>query len=365
MAAGWRRFLSYLAYVGGFGKVYPETVSLLVGYRCNLSCPMCGQWGERGSFRAMGKEGIERELTLQDVGSIVTQVRRWKPAVTFFGGEPLMNRDIIAMILSAKEAGLRVNVITNGTLLGKMAAEIVRAGIDEVIVSLDGPEEVHDRMRGRAGTYARVVRGIESVAREKRENGRRKPVVNVNATIWEENHGCLSRLVPLAAGLGASTLTFHHPTFLGGEEWAIHERIMRESYGVCRSDFDGFVREAPPRVSAQRLIEEKRRAEALADGVRVSFYPNFTEDEIRRYYANDRFAHASYAARCLSPWMAAYVFPNGDLGPCLSLGVRFGNIHEEAIEKILGGSAARRFRRDLKERGMFPACARCTELCRF
>jgi radical SAM protein with 4Fe4S-binding SPASM domain len=326
---------------------------------------MCGQWGERGSFRAMGHDGRGPELSREDVRQVVAQVGRWKPAVTFFGGEPLMNPEIIEMVRCVKGAGLRANVITNGTLLGKMSADLVQSGIDEVIVSLDGPQDVHDRMRGRAGTYERVTQGIECLAREKRNAGRAKPVINVNATIWEGNHGRLSELVPRAARLGVSTLTFHHPTFLGRDDYGEHERLIKELYGVVCCDFTGFVREEPPAIDVDLLLEEKQRAERLENGIKVSFYPNYTEREIREYYTDIRFSPRSYPVRCLSPWMVVYVFPNGDLRPCLSLGVTFGNIHEDSIERMLNGERARKFRQDLKARGMFPACARCTELCRF
>lgn len=364
VAAGWRRFLSYLSYLGA-GKVRPETVSILAGYRCNLACPMCGQWGERGAFRAMEEAQREPRLGMDDVKIIVDAVAAWKPAVTFFGGEPLLNPDILGMIRCVKHAGLRANVITNGTLLGRMAAPLVESGIDEVIVSLDGPEDVHDRMRGRTGTYEKAARGIESLGRERRHAGKGKPVVNVNATIWEENHGRLSELVPRAADLGIATLTFHHPTFLGEDEYGAHERLLARLFGTGPSDFAGFVREAPPQVDVDRLLAEKRKVERLENGVRISFYPNFTDEEIRRYYTDIRFSCRSYPARCLSPWMAVYVFPDGELRPCLSLGVSFGNIRSHSIGEMLDGEAARAFRQELKARRMFPACARCTELHRF
>ncbi len=363
--SGRRRLSSYLAYLGDTGRVRPETVSILVGYRCNLSCAMCGQWGERGSFREKGERERRREITLDTVRRIVGQVSAWKPAVTLFGGEPLLASGIIPMIRCITEAGLRCNMITNGTLLGEVAGELVGVGLDEVIVSLDGPEEVHDRMRGRDRAFETATGGIRLLEEEKRAAGSRKPVVNINATIWEENAARLSELVPIARGLGAATLTFHHPIFIGREDMEKHREVVGSLYGVSRSDFDGFVREHPPRIDVDLLLGEKQQAEAASDGVKVSFYPNYTDEEVRDYYRDVGFRTRTYSGRCRSPWMSVYIFPNGDVRPCLSLGVSYGNIEDAPFEEILDGEEARRFRQDLKRRGMFPACARCTELCRF
>jgi len=365
LTSGKRRFLSYLTYSRGKGRVYPETVSILVGYRCNLACPMCGQWGERGSFKEMGRKECRAELTVRDVGSIVEQIAHWKPAVTLFGGEPLMNPCIVDMIKCIKRAGLRCNMITNGTLIGKWSEELVRSGIDELIVSLDGPGEVHDRMRGKQGTFDRLVGGLEALNNAKRKLKSRKPVVNINTTIWEDNAPHLHELMPLAGRLGARTVTFHHPIFIGENDMKLHTEMMDRLFGVTCSDFQGFVRDEPPGVDADLLIAERNRIESLNNGVKAAFYPNYTDDEIRRYYSELSYTPESYSGRCLSPWMVMYVFPDGELRPCLSLGVTFGNMFEAPIEDILQGPAAERFRGDLKKRGMFPACSRCTELCRF
>ncbi|MFQ6103592.1 MAG: radical SAM/SPASM domain-containing protein [Candidatus Glassbacteria bacterium] len=365
IAAGRRRFFSYLSYVRGEGRVYPETVSILVGYRCNLACSMCGQWGERGSFREMEGNIRAMELSARDVNSVVCQVADWRPAVTLFGGEPLLHREIVDMIQIVKRARLRCNIITNGTLLWKMAEDLVGSGIDEIIVSLDGPREVHDRIRGKPGTFGRVIRGVGLLNEEKKKAGKRRPVVNINTTIWEGNAERLHELIPVARRLEVSSVTFHHPIFIGKSDMRRHKQLLQELYGVCPSDFQGFVRDAPPRIDVDLLINEKDMISSMKNGVKVAFYPNYTDDEIRRYYSDLHYKPDSYKSRCLSPWMVLYIFPNGDVRPCLSLGVTFGNMHEDSIEAIIEGPAAKRFRKDLKERGMFPACSRCTELYRF
>ena len=326
---------------------------------------MCGQWGERGVFKNLEENCQRLELGPADVRRIIDQVAHWKPAVTLFGGEPLVNPGIIEMISSVKEAGLRCNMITNGILIGRMARDLVRSGIDELIVSLDGLGEVHDLMRGKPGTYQKVHHGLEQLIVEKLRVGNKHPIVNINTTIWEGNAGHIAQLVPVAGKLGVSTITFHHPIFVGREDMDRQRALLEKLYGVKNSDFEGFVRETPPQIDVERLLREKNKIEHLHDGVKAVFYPNYTEREIRRYYTNLEYTPDSYKSKCVSPWMVTYVFPNGDLRPCLSLGVTLGNVFETPIEEILQGEAAKYFRCDLKERGVFPACSRCTELYRF
>jgi len=141
----------------------PETVSLLLTYACNLRCAMCGQWGEGGSSKYYTPEILSRRLSLSDIEAVVKDLSRraiLPPAVTLFGGEPLLFSDIIGVISLIKKAGMRVNIITNGTLLPRHARDIVAAGLDEIIFSLDGPPPVHDRVRGREGVFEEARAGF-------------------------------------------------------------------------------------------------------------------------------------------------------------------------------------------------------------
>jgi radical SAM protein with 4Fe4S-binding SPASM domain len=127
------------------------------------------------------------------------------------------------------------------------------------------------------------------------------------------------------------------------------------------TDWEGFVQDELPSIDPERLIKNLREVESQG----ASIYPNFTDDEVRQYYTNFEFTPTSYPQRCMSPWMVAYIFPDGSVRPCLSQGVSLGNIGEKPFRQIWNGEAYRRYRGEVKERGMFDACIRCTELYRF
>jgi radical SAM protein with 4Fe4S-binding SPASM domain len=108
-----------------------------------------------------------------------------------------------------------------------------------------------------------------------------------------------------------------------------------------------------------------KRIKSKETDLDLSVYPNLTDDEIVKYYTTFDFLPDSYRRRCLSPWMVAYVFPDGSVRPCQSLNFIIGNIKEAGFKEIWNGKEALKFRNVLKKEGYFPVCPRCTEFYRF
>jgi MoaA/NifB/PqqE/SkfB family radical SAM enzyme len=360
------RVLSSLSYHLLNGRsTPPETVSLLLTYQCNLRCKMCGQWGERGSLKDLPSAVTRRYLELPLVERLIEEVKSFHPTITLFGGEPLLHPQWGGVVQRIKEAGLRCNMISNGILLKKRAEEAVQLGLDEIIFSLDGPASVHDAIRGRKGVFNRALEGFQHLQAAKERYGKKRPLVNVNTVIWEENHTMLSDIVEEAARFGAQTVTLHHLIFVDHGAFAETERITQAALACNSPDWAGFIQDELPDIDPALIIQQRREIEGGRSAVPAFFYPNFTDEEIRAYYSSFDFLPTSYKRRCLSPWMVAYVLPDGMVKPCLSLGYSMGNLHEASFRDIWNGERAVQFRRLLKERGYFPVCPRCTEFCRF
>ena len=87
-----------------------------------------------------------------------------KLGVPFFdlsGGEPLLRKDLAILAKRASSHGCLVSMNTNGTLLKSSRASEIADAFDVVVVSLDGPEEVHDKLRGVGGTYNRAIEAVK------------------------------------------------------------------------------------------------------------------------------------------------------------------------------------------------------------
>ncbi len=361
-----QRMLSYLTYTihDGYSH-YPETVDLFLTYMCNLRCKMCGQWGEAGTSKEMTPKELKNELSLDEIYKIINDIKTFKPNVTLFGGEPLMYSNWEKVVSRIKQEGMRCNMITNGILLERYANSIIDLGVDEIIFSLDGPREVHDEVRGAKGTFDRASRGLKLIRDIKRKSGTSKPVVSISTTIFEINYKRLDELISIAEELTASTITFHHLIFLSKERYDQHNNVFKGFYGMVCSDWKGFVRDSLPDIDVDFLIRKMEDIKKRSSKVKINFYPNFTDEEIRRYYTEFDFVSSSYGKRCISPWMVSYIFPDGSVRPCQSLNFSAGNVKNSTFSKIWNNEKYMRFRKITKKEKKYPVCTRCTELYRF
>ena len=121
--------------------------------RCNCRCVMCDIW----------RISQVREITVEDLQAHVESLRklqvRW---VVFSGGEPQMHSDLAALSRLLRADGMRLTLLTAGLLLEAQAATIAQA-MDDVIVSLDGPPEIHDRIRRVRGAFETLERGVRAL----------------------------------------------------------------------------------------------------------------------------------------------------------------------------------------------------------
>lgn len=344
----------------------PESITLFLTHRCNLHCKMCGQWGDGGVTKKAPAGFIKSELSFESIRSLVDDIAAFHPSMTLFGGEPLLHPRIIDIISYVKSRGLHCLVITNGSLLGPIAADIVSVGLDELNVSLDGDSRLHDEIRGMSGLFDTIMDALKRVAEAKRRLGKRRPLVNLQCTITRHNFDGLEGMIDVARRAGADSLTFHNLIFT---DRSLIERQKRydDALGASSADWEGFVFD--PGIDPEALYDKMRRILSKKYPFSVDLYPNFSKEAIAGYYRDPEFglsnAGSGYSARCMSPWLAAYIFPDGEIRPCLNSTYSYGNIKDEPFRKIWNSEKAIAFRRALKGAGKFPLCARCTELYRY
>jgi MoaA/NifB/PqqE/SkfB family radical SAM enzyme len=109
------------------------------------------------------------ELTPQ-LDSIRRLGVRW---VVFTGGEPLMNAELPSVCAVLRKEGIRLTLLSTGLLLKKCARDVAEY-FDDVIVSLDGPPEIHDNIRRVRGAFGLLEEA--SVQSEKSRTSKLRPV---------------------------------------------------------------------------------------------------------------------------------------------------------------------------------------------
>ncbi len=167
-----------------------KAICLHVAHDCNMNCKYC--FGSQGSF-----EGI-RELMSLDTGIaaidflIKNSGKRRNLEVDFFGGEPLMNFDVIKEIVSYgrkvemnNNKKIRFTITTNGILLDDEKINYINDNMENVILSIDGRLEVNDKMRrtwNDKGTYELIINNYEKFI-NKRNDG----LYYIRGTFTKEN----------------------------------------------------------------------------------------------------------------------------------------------------------------------------------
>ena len=126
-----------------------------ITHRCNLRCAHCYQQDyQQETPEALLREGLDKYVRYLSTRGIPGQVN-------LTGGEPLIHPHFWTLAEQIRRAGLRLGVLTNGTLVTAEAARMLRA-FEAVFVqvSLDGTRERHDAIRG-GGSFARALEGID------------------------------------------------------------------------------------------------------------------------------------------------------------------------------------------------------------
>ena len=333
----------------------PLQVIVELTHRCNLSCSMCFIRREIGAkYKEIGAKGASwqrQELSEDDVVTILCQ---FPPTTrfTFTGGEPFIRKDIIS-ILRRVCASHRCGIGTNGTVLSKSQAEgIVDLGIDFVQVSLDGPQEIHDAIRGSRGAFAKTVDAIGWIQERKRSRERRRPWFYANCPITRENVRALDRVVEITNQLGVEYLTFQ-----------VVSSAINNSGVRVDEELDQKVR-AKLKVEAVDIYELERQLDVinrLAAGAatKICFQGKLSATEVLNYY---RGQFDLSGERCIFPWVNAWISPYGEMFPCFGYAV--GQMKERNALAVWNGERFRGFRLQLRDNGIFPGCLGCCHMRR-
>jgi len=309
-------------------------VVILPHSRCNCRCVMCDIWRIRQT----------REITAVDLEPHMASLRELKVRwVVFSGGEPLMHSDLSALARMLRREGIRTTLLTAGLTLERHAARVAE-DMDDVIVSIDGPREVHDRIRGVPDAYGRLERGIRAL----REHQASMPI-HGRCTVQNHNVRYLRVTVRAAEELKLNSLSFLAAD-MGSEAF---NHSARQPEGVM----------ANVALNALEVEELAREIERLIDECREDIQSAFIQenpDKLRRIGLHFR-AHlgqiSPVAPRCNAPWVSAVIESDGAVRPCF-FHRPFGNLRAGTLVDILNSDAALEFRSQL-DISQNAICQRC------
>lgn len=182
--------------------------------RCNLHCVHCYTDSENKRYKG--------EMTTEEGKTFLQDLAAFKvPAVLFSGGEPLVRKDIFELVSYAVGQGLRPTLSTNGTLIDRKTAQMVKeSGFTYVGISLDGIGEVNDCFRGKEGAFELAMRGFRNLVELDQRVGLRLTLTKNNYMdldaifdfIEKEkiNRACFYHLVYSGRGAGIAASDLSH-----------------------------------------------------------------------------------------------------------------------------------------------------------
>ena len=191
--------------------------------RCNLRCSHCYQTG------ATSGELSHNEI-LSVIDEIDETVQSWSenyslefsPSFNVTGGEPLLRSDLYEILAAIASKGYRIYLLTNGTMIDReTAGRLSDLGINGVQISIEGPEMIHDAIRGK-GSFSRSREGIGYLL----DAGH---TITLNATLSGLNADSFMDIIEIASSMGVQRLGFSRLVPSGRGRQLIDKALSREA----------------------------------------------------------------------------------------------------------------------------------------
>jgi MoaA/NifB/PqqE/SkfB family radical SAM enzyme len=301
---------------------------------CNCRCLMCDIWKR--------PPGLELDLA---------NFRRHRDSimalgvqqVVLTGGEPLLHSNFETLCNFLKSCEVRVTLLTTGLLLRKRAGIVARS-VDEIIISLDGPEAIHDSIRRVTRGFNLIQAGIAAIRRH-----RPGMPIQARSTVQRANFLFLRETVAAAKRLGFDSISFL-------------------ATDVSSHAFNRELIWPGERQSEVALT----RSEVASLEVEIELLLEQFQDEIARRYIvepPDKLRHIVRRFRehlgeltpksppCNAPWVSAVMEVDGSIRPCFFHG-KIGSVEKGSLEDAVNSEEAQQFRRAL-DIARNPTCQRC------
>jgi radical SAM protein with 4Fe4S-binding SPASM domain len=340
----------------------PRWIFLQLLEHCNLRCRMCYEWGDNGPYR---EKPTLRRLKLEVIKSIIEECRPARPYYELYGGEPLLYPRLSEVLHAINEAGSKVHLPTNGTLLAKHARLLVETATDRIWVSLDGPPEINDAQRG-AGVFDDAIRGIDALHAARAAAGANRPHIGISTVITPANYRHLDRFFFASLDLGKiDCISLELQAYLTETDHGDYERVLQNEFGIRHAPVArGFVcdKSSFAHIDFALLADTVARIAAHCErhGLYLNTYPKaMTEDNIRKYFDADWFSMSRVRQRCSFPWISTEINARGDVTSCHAFyDLTLGNVHETSLGEIWRGERYTRYRNYLRK-NLFPVCQAC------
>ncbi len=272
--------------------------------KCNLSCTHCYQTG-----------GKMDEMTLPEIRETIREIAdtlsiwmdtygiNFSPSVNLTGGEPFLLNDLFEVIDEFRVRGFEIYLLTNGTLIDKdRANKLSGLNVQGVQVSIEGPREIHDSIRG-GNSFSSSLQGVRHLLDAGLE-------VTLNVTLSSLNAGYFMELIRLASDLGVQKLGFSRLVPSGRGKAMIKEMLHTSEVKKLYQDIFSA------NVNGLKLVTGDPVASQL------------------RGHTREEDCGDIPLGGCAAGISGLTILPDGTLLPCRRLPVPVGNIKRDSLREI-------------------------------
>jgi MoaA/NifB/PqqE/SkfB family radical SAM enzyme len=299
-------------------------VILMPHSACNCRCVMCDIWKDNKNLKQLTENDIQELLV--SLKSLGTQ------QVLMSGGEALLNLNFFRFCEILQKQNIKVTLLSTGLTLKKNAEQLVQ-WVNDIIVSLDGNETLHDDIRNIHGAYQKLKEGVQHIKSI-------EPAFKITArtVIHRLNFRYWPAIIDSAREIGLDQISFlpadvssqafnrempwneqrQHEILPGEDELPAIKQVLENIIKRYQPDFNSrFIAESPVKLG--------------------KIYEHYAA-----FYGHNPFPYK----KCNAPWVSVVVEADGTVRPCF-FHAPMGNIRKDSLKNILNSRESIRFRKEL------------------
>jgi len=310
-------------------------VILMPHSACNCRCVMCDIWKDNKNLK---------QLTETDINDLLSSLKKFgTQQVVMSGGEALLNTNFFRLCEILKNQGIKVSLLTTGLSIKNNAEQLLK-WVDDLIVSIDGDELLHDAIRNIPNAFKKLKEGVEYI---KQLN----PAYRITArtVIHRLNFRNWQAIINEAKTMGINQVSFlpadvSSHAFNRQTAWAEpkqHEILISEKELPELQETIFYIINNNKRLFDNHFIAES----------------TLKIQNIYQYYAAFYGLNPFPYKKCNAPWVSTVVEADGSVRPCFFHDV-IGNIRDTSLDKILNSDKAIQFRKGL-DMDTNDTCVKC------
>jgi radical SAM protein with 4Fe4S-binding SPASM domain len=277
-------------------------------------------------------------MSLSEIKEFVDEVsetlKEWKeeygiefsPSFNITGGEPFLRQDIFEVLKEIKGRGFDTYLLSNGTLINRERARLLSNLVKGVQVSIEGPEEIHEMIRGK-GSFLSAMNGVRHLL----DAG---VTATLNVTLSDINADYFMEMVELSSTTGVQRLGF--------------SRLVPSGRG--KSLLPNMLGKEKVKELYEAIISLKINGLDIVSGDPI----------LSQMFSNDKKDFGSIAAGgCAAGVSGVTILQDGTLVPCRRLDIPIGNIRKDSLREVWATSEVLLKLRDRKSyKGKCRICSR-------